>query len=226
MKAIINFATGHYIKGQERLRQSLVDQGFDGEFMGWTHESQIGAPAHSLNPYAFKCYAFDQALARGYKKILWVDASVWAVKPLDPIWSSLEEKGYMKEYAGHLVGTWSSDTQLQYFGITRDEAMDLPMHANGGFFALDFDVPIAVEFFNRWKKAMLDGQFIGPWTNKNNEVSADPRCQGTRHDMTCGSIIANQLGMTAYPRDTLMAYIGDVYGTPPETAVMHAQGLA
>lgn len=225
MKAIINFATGHYIKGQERLRQSLIDQGFDGEFMGFTHGSQIGAPQHNLNPYAFKCFAFDQALARGYKKILWVDASIWAIKPIESLWKCLDERGYVKQEAGHLCSTWSSDTQLQYFGITRDEAEKMPMHGNGGFFALDFDVPLSVEFFNRWKKAMMDGQFMGPWNNDNNVVSSDPRCKGTRHDMICGSIIANQLDMKAYPKDLLMAYVGGQYETPPESACFYAQGM-
>ncbi len=225
MKAIINFATGHYMKGQERLRQSLVDQGFDGLFMGFNHESQIGSPQHELNPYAFKVYAFEKVLSMGYKKILWVDASVWAVKPLDPIWASLEEKGYMKEYAGHLVGTWANDATLNYFGVTRDEAMKMEMHANGGFFALDFDTDIAKEFFEKWKASMMAGMFKGAWANANNSESTDPRCQGHRHDMTCGSIIANQLGMKAYNRDTLMAYVGEPYGPAPETAVMYAQGM-
>lgn len=225
-KAIINFATGHYIKGQDRLRKSLTDVGFDGDFMGWNHEDQIGSPLHKNNPYAFKVYAFERAIDKGYKKILWVDASIWAVKPLDPIWDCLDERGYVKQYAGHLVGTWANDASLAHFGITRDEAMKMEMHGNGGFFALDFDIPIAKEFFEKWKAAMLAGMFMGAWTNKHMSESQDSRCQGHRHDMTCGSIIANQLDMKAYPKDLLMAYVGDGYGTPPESAVMYAQGMA
>ena len=72
---------------------------------------------------------------------------------------------------------------------------------------------------------MLDGIFKGAWTNDNNSESADPRCKGHRHDMVCGSIIANQLGMTAYTPERYMAYVGEEYGEPPETAVMFAQGI-
>ncbi len=224
-KCIINVSTGRYIKGLDRLRESLDTVGFDGDLLAWTAESQIGAPLHQHNPYAFKIYAFDEALRQGYRKILWVDASIWAIKPLDPIWEGLEKHGYVKQYAGHLCGTWSSDSQLEYFGVTRDEAMKLEMYGNGGFLALDFDVPIAQEFFKRWKQAMLDDQFKGSWNNDNNCVSSDPRCKGTRHDMLAGSMIANQLKMYAYPEHTLMAYTGGNYNEAPETAVMLAQGI-
>ena len=222
---IINFASGRYIKGQDRLRESLDTVGWDGDLLTWTAEHQIGAPLHKDNPYAFKIYCFDEALRQGYKRIFWVDASIWAIKPITPIWDCVERLGYMKQYAGHLCGWWSSDTQLEYFGITRDEAMGMEMHGNGGFFALDFDNERASEFFDRWKQAMLDGQFKGPWHNDNNCVSSDPRCKGTRHDMICGSIIANQLEMVAYTPHRLMQYVGDGTQEPFETVVMMAQGV-
>lgn len=224
-KCIINFASGRYVKGQDRLNESLLKVGFDGAFLSWTVEESIGSPLHKDNPYAFKIYCFEQAINAGYTKILWVDASIWAIKPLNPIWKALAEHGYMKQYAGHLVGWWSSDRQLEYFGITRDEAMKIEMHGNGGFFALDFEKDIAKEFFKRWKQSMLDGMFKGSWNNDNNCESSDSRCKGSRHDMTCGSIIANQLEMYAYPNSTLMAYVGGDYEKPPETAVMWAQGV-
>lgn len=222
---IINVSTGRHIKGLDRLRESLDTVGFDGYLLAWTHENQLEAPLHKDNPYAFKVYAFDEALRQGYRKILWVDASIWAIKPLDPIWESVSTRGYMKQEAGHLCSTWANDRCLEYFGITRDEAEKFLMHGNGGFFALDFDFPIAVEFFKRWKQAMLDGIFKGSWNNDNNCESSDPRCKGHRHDMICGSIISNQLGMFAFPEHLLMAYAGDQYNEPPETAVMLAQGV-
>ncbi len=223
-KCIINFASGRYVKGQDRLRESLLNVGFDGDLLSWTAEHQIGAPLHQHNPYAFKVYCFDEALRQGYKKILWVDASIWAIKPLDPIWEALELHGYVKQYAGHLCGTWTNDRTLDYYQLTRDEAMCIEMMCNGGFLALDFDVPVAQEFFRLWKQSMLDGQFKGSWNNDNNCESADPRCKGFRHDMSNSSIIACGLGMYAYPEHCLMAYVGGDYNDAPETAVMYAQG--
>ena len=205
MKAIINFASGRYVKGQERLRESLLKVGFDGEYLSWTTEESIGSPLHKDNPYAFKIYCFEQALNAGHTKILWVDASIWAIKPVDPIWECVDRLGYMKQYAGHLCGTWSSDKQLEYFGITRDEAMNLEMHGNGGFFALDFENEKAKEFFKRWKQAFVDGMFKGSWNNDNNCESTDPRCKGTRHDRICGNIIANQLNLVAYVPTSIMS---------------------
>ncbi len=226
-RCIINFANnrGNYLKGQQRLAQSLIKIGSTVDIFFCQNEQSIGSPLHKDNPYAFKVYLFEKALSMGYTSILYVDASVWAVKPLCPIWDCVDRLGYMKQYAGQLVGEWANDRSLAYFGITRDEAMGMEMHGNGGFFALDFEKEIAKEFFKRWKNAMLNGMFKGAWTNANNSESNDPRCKGHRHDMTCGSIIANQLGMVAYTPHRYMAYVGGGYNEPPESAVMYAQGI-
>jgi len=221
---IINFASGRFVKGQDRLRDSLTKVGWDGDLLTWTEEHQIGAPLHKDNPYAFKIYAFDEALRLGYRRILWVDASIWAIKPITPIWEGLNDHGYVKQYAGHLCGWWCNDRSLEYMGVTRDEAMKMEMYGNGGFLALDFSVPIAIEFFKMWKDAMLAGMFKGEWNNTTKTESQDERCKGHRHDMALGSLVANQLEMYAYPEHTLMAYTGGNYNEAPESAVMLAQG--
>ena len=54
---IINISTEKYHIGQERLRVTLVDK-FIGDILFWTKESDVDAPLHTENPYAFKVYAF------------------------------------------------------------------------------------------------------------------------------------------------------------------------
>lgn len=224
MKAVINFATGYYIKGQQRLQRTLTQFGYDGDFLPFNDVAQIGAPKHQDNPYAFKIYCFEKALEQGYTKILWLDASIYAIAPIDPVWDMVDKIGYCKQYAGHLAGTWTNDRTLEYFGVTRDEAMKMEMYGNGGFLALDFDNELAAEFYAKWKAAMEAGMFIGQWNNTTQSESQDARCQGHRHDMSCGSIIANQLEMFAYPKDLLMAYVGHGYEEPPDTCVLHCHG--
>jgi len=119
MRALINFATGRYIKGQERLKQSIEGMGVD--FFGFTDETQIGSPKHKDNPYAFKCYAIDEVLKKGYTSILWVDASVWAVKDINPLFDIIEDEGYLMEEAGHYVGRWCNLNAKSYFGVTDEE---------------------------------------------------------------------------------------------------------
>ncbi len=204
--AIINIATGRYIGGQKRLEKSL--SGMDVDFYGWTRESQVGAPPHSNNPYSFKTHAFRKIFTHEnkYDNVLWVDASVWAVKDVAPIFEHIQKHGYIMQEAGHMAGKWTNDRALMEFGITRDDAMNIPMYGNAGFLGLSITSGVAMEFLNRWHNASMAGLFRGAWTNTNNSESMDERCAGHRHDMSLGSIIANDLGMDYVSGDKWLAY--------------------
>lgn len=223
-KCIINVATGRHIKGQERLRNSLIKHGFDGDFLGWNRESDIKAPPHSANPYAFKTYAFEEAFSMGYDLVLWLDASVVAKRNIDYVFNKIQEQGYIMQEAGHMVGTWSNDNQLNYFGITRDKAMHLPMYGNAGLLGLNRESDKAMEFLKQWHEASKAGLFIGSWKNDKQTESKDYRCKGSRHDMSVGSIISSKLKMKFEGGNELLHY------APPEQEVkdnvyFHAQGV-
>lgn len=207
-RCIVNLATSKFWGGQERLRQSLV--GYD--VITFQHETQINAPLHTDNPYAFKIYAIESARDKGYDQVLWLDASVYAVNDPKPVFDWIDKHGYFMEEAGHYVGQWCNDQTLAFFGITREKAMTMPMFS-AGFVGLDFRSETAVTFFSRWKNAMLNGMFKGDWSNH-------------RHDLTCGSIIANQMGLVSSysPGGNFFAYIGPGYGEPKESVVFHLKG--
>lgn len=208
-----------YLFGQRRLLDSFwihhpIENEANGiKIMGFTNEQSIGSPSHESNPYAFKIYAIEEARRRGFTQILWLDSSIIFVKNAKPIFDWVEEKGYFFEEAGHWVGSWCNDRTLEYFNISREEAMKMPMFS-AGFTGLDFSNPIAIEFFNKWKQSMLDGQFIGDWSNH-------------RHDMTCASIIANQMDMVKNYSSggQYFAYIGGGYTEPKDSVICHLIGL-
>ena len=197
-KCIINFANGNghpgYIKGQRRLVESLKTVNFDGDQLIFTNENQIGAQPHSQVPYGFKAHALKYAIDKGYESILWCDSSIWAIKPLDPIFNEIETNGYCF-FHNCDTGPFASDASLVSFGITREEAFQIPMLV-GGCFGLNMKTDICKEYFKRFYEKAVDGvTFQGSWTNHNNEVSLDPRVKGHRHDQTAASIITYQLGM-------------------------------
>lgn len=204
-KVILNLATGNYIVGQDRLRSTLSGY-YDGDILFFTEESQFGSPTHKENPYAFKTYAFQHALNLGYKKILWLDASIYAIKDISPIWDIIERDGYIMQEAGWYCGQWSNDKSLDYFGLSRDEAMTMPMYGNAGLLGLDLNKELPKIFLERWHKASMDGIFKGEWNNNSNTESNDIRCLGHRHDMSVGSIIANLLGMKYIRSSEIMQY--------------------
>jgi len=216
-KAIVNLATqiDRYKFGQERLKKSYINthQTDEVHLLTYIGEGAVGSPSHEKNPYAFKIYAIEDAYKMGFTKVLWLDSSIVFVKNSKPIFDWIDEKGFFFEEAGHWTGSWSNDRTLDYFKITREEAMTMPMFS-AGFTGLDLNNPITMEFFQRWKQSMLDGQFVGEWSNH-------------RHDMTCASIIANQMGLHKQYSGggNYFAYIGGGYSQPKSSVICYLQGL-
>lgn len=223
--AIICFANSSYSNGAARLKRTAQEHNFKGELFIFTDEEQVPCPLHTQNPYAFKTFIFERVKNLGYKKILWLDSSVYLIKNIDNIFELIEKDGYLMQEAGHYVGTWANDKCLNYFNINRDEAMNMLMYGNAGLLGLNFDNQVANEFFNKWHQASKDGIFIGKWNNNDKTESKDERCKGHRHDMTCGSIIANQLGMKYHSGNTILQYAAPEVEPLNETIVFKAQGI-
>lgn len=208
---IINLASNNswYPKGQKRLKDSLNEYGYNGDLLFFKSESEIKSPSHKSVPYAFKPYAFKYAERLGYTKILWLDASFWAIKKIDLVFDHIINNGYILENSGHKVGIWSTDICLNKFNINREEAMEISMFV-AGFLGLNLENDISKEFLNRWyEKAKEKITFQGEWRNENKSVSQDERVQGHRHDMTVGSIIAKKyLNMNYLAENTYISYYG------------------
>lgn len=213
MNCIISFANnrGNYYAALDRLENSLHGR-FDGHFIGYRDEASIGAPPHLENPYAFKVYAFRAAFKAGFRKILYVDSCVFAVADVQPAFDLIEKDGYLMQEAGHYLRNWCNDATLQGLGLTREDLGDWLMYGNAGMLGLDFDHPTAKAFFFQWALAMEAGLFKGSWDDH-------------RHDMTLGSIIANQLGMKYQPGDQILQYARPDEPVQNETIIFKANGL-
>jgi hypothetical protein len=183
-----------YPNGQARLKKSFEDNGYDGAFHFYHDEQQLGCPLHTETPYAFKAYALKQAFDDGYERVIWCDASVTLNKPFSVLSELLDEKGYVLCQNGWDSGQWCSDAALEPLGITREESFDIP-HIMACSMAFDFNRPECVEWLAGYCKHANMDTFKGAWSNKNREVSLDPRVLGHRHDQTVGSVLAWQLGM-------------------------------
>lgn len=212
-QAIVNFATQQYLGIQQRLIDT-INQVSGSDCCLFTFNPQtLPCPSHQSNPYAFKIYAIEKAREMGYDQVLWLDASVYAVKNIQPVWDWLDKHGVFFEEAGHWAGAWSPQRVLDYFGITKEQAMQIPMFS-GGYVGLDFRNPIAREFFAEWKEAMLNGMFKGSWDE-------------TRHDMVAGSIIAHKRDLVKFYSSggNFFAYVGNGFSEPKESAVFHLAGI-
>lgn len=206
---IVNLATNHFIKGQQRLFDSLMDYNVLQPVLMLKSYAEIGSPTHGESPYQFKIHAIEKAFE--YDDIvLWCDASLYLVGDLSKIEKIIINDGYFMEEAGHYVKDWCNARTREYFKLTPDDYHFTMFSA--GLTGLNKNSPIAMEFFRQWKESALAGCFKGDWSNH-------------RHDMTCGSIIAQRLGMKYQKGGSHLAYIGPGYEKPESSVVFYCQGL-
>ena len=235
-RCVISLATSdkHFPEGLIRLEQSLRSIGFADDFLPWPPGSfPDGSPPHIEVPFAFKAFCFLEAKRRGVDLVLWLDSSCVVIRTLDPIFKEIEEGGYIVfKNSRHMLGEWSSDKTLDIFGMSREQAMNIP-EINAAAVGLNMNNEVAVDFLDKWVEQARGGiAFRGieeqfdtvddyqdvKW-NRSNRVSADPRVRGHRHDQTVAGILAYRLGMKLSTRG-LQAYSHERRVVRRKTAIL------
>jgi hypothetical protein len=138
---------------------------------------------------------------------------MWLVGDIRKVENHIKNDGYFMEEAGAWVGTWTNQFTRDYFNLTEEEGK-VPggmFMFSAGFLGLNKQSPVAMEWFRRWKQSAIDGCFKGSWEDH-------------RHDMTCGSIIAQRMGLKFHPGGTHLAYIGPEFPKPPDDIVFKLKG--
>lgn len=168
-RCIVSYAdTPHYQSKMKRLDESLKGR-FDGDFISFTHHSQIGSPSHKEVPYAFKPYAIQKAINLGYETILWLDSPIHAIKDLSPVFEYIEQHGFMFfDNIGHTLGMWTNDKCLEYFNIPREQAMKIQMIMACAI-GINIQNILAVNFFNLYRH--LIDLYPGPHSNHRHDQS-------------------------------------------------------
>lgn len=220
---ITNVAVGGwYLKGQDRLRKSLSDVGYQGRGL-WFDKTPANRPPHSHTPYAFKLGALVQAASAGYEVVMWADASMWATQPVEPIFEHARQHGAALWRAGWSVGEWTSDAALPKLGMSRDEAMKIPLLV-GGLVAICLSHPSGRQLLSLWSDFSNDRvSFKGPWSNEKKQASKDPRVLGHRHDMPSLSVLGHRLEIPPIDPPKWFAYATDA-PAPPEATFL-ARGM-
>jgi hypothetical protein len=192
--AFVSFASGRYIQYESAFRESIARNCPEADVFVFNNPDEIGAPPHYRSPYSFKPYAVDHVRKMGYQYIIWCDSVVRLRRNIEPLLPAISQVGVYLQADGWRVGQWANDRSLSYFGLTRDQAMEIEA-IYACIMGFDFQNPVAAEFLARWKKASVDGIFIGNWKNDIKTESQDERCRGHRHDQTCAELISYQLGI-------------------------------
>lgn len=154
-------------------------------------------PTHEQSPYAFKVYAIEYVRSLGYDIIIWLDSPFRLIRPIDEWIKTISEVGIYIQQDGWACGQWANDRCLAYFGVSRDEAMNISS-VSAGVQGYDFRHPDAQRFFAMWKASCDAGMFVGKWKNDEKTESQDPRCLGHRHDQSCVELCLYKLGIKAH----------------------------
>lgn len=212
---IVNYSSGIYLKGQERLKQSLIDNGYNGAFLFFDDTDPHFKPQEE-KPFAFKPLSMYIAIQRGYKYILWLDANMICIRKPKKIFSIIKEDGvFVYSPYTSSMGTWCSDFALEKFKITRDESLNITELCSAAF-GIDSGSEKAMNILNKWNDFANDGitfkgiptqySFWDSFTNNNLIVSKDNRVKGHRHDQTALSFLAWK-----YKLDIHYLEVKDVY---------------
>ncbi len=180
-----------YSTGSDRLKGSLIANGFDGDLLIWKDEWPTSKfPRDCV--YTVKADAFAEAMRRGYEVIIWGDSSIYARKNTAPFVEHIREHGYWIGQSGHNAAQTASDAQLQYFGVSRDWAANVHDCATG-LFGFDVSRPEYRKVAEDWIQAGRDGAFHG--SRKHAGQSHDPRFLYARQDQSAMSLVLGKHGV-------------------------------
>ena len=201
-RAIISVGVGRaYPRAIRRLRQSLIDVGFDGEVFLWEDCYPPGSPTHQEVPDAFEAYAFQYAIEQGCTSILWLDSVAFAVKKPDPIFEIMETEGAYMVHDGWKVGQWCKDSALPTLRLTREEAHKIET-MYGAVLGIDYTNPKGKAFLDEFIAICQDGEtlkgyFPGAGGRKvlPGEISDDPLVLGHAHEQTVASALRYHHGI-------------------------------
>lgn len=178
-----------------RLQNSCNERKIESRI--WINEYPPQSPSHQQAPYAFKYFALKHVYNEGFRKVLWLDSICRIAGPIEEIIKILDIDGYFFPPDGWYVGQWCKDSALGPLGLTRDEAMQIPVIA-AKHLGFNFNFDKCLQLLEQFKYFIDydNGEVIrGPWTNSKQECSNDPRVLGHRHDQTILSVLSYRLGM-------------------------------
>lgn len=203
-RAIVNVSNRKYWRGQDRLVETLKGK-TDTQVLAYRFESEVGAKKHSESMYGFKPLAIEKAYNLGYRQILWLDASMYVLRDLDPIFKQIEQDGYYFQNSGWLNDRWTTPEAEEYFGTNKGKMI------SSGVLGLDLNNKDASDFLYLWLLAMKDGMFNGSHDNY-------------RHDQSAASLIIENMGLKITENNTHWTY-GSPEQEYPENILIIAHGI-
>lgn len=204
-RCIVNLSTERYWPGQDRLIESLRNN-TDADILTFRHEYEVGAKPHIENNYSFKPLAMLKAFEAGYTSIIWLDASMNVIRPLNPIFELIESDGYFFQDSGWMNERWTNEIARVYFGTNEGRML------SSGVLGVNMANVMGMRFFSWWLQSMKDGIFNGDWASH-------------RHDQCAASLIAYHLNLKLQDGNTFFVYGKEDEPTISDKTLILADGI-
>ena len=208
-----------YKRGQERLKRSLIHHGFRYDIK--LYQDFITNDFNRECGYNIKADALQQVIKEGYERILWLDSSVWAVRPVEPLFDYIDSNGWYFHSNGFNLRQTADDNALDYFGISPNLAWLMP-DLSSSMFGLHMGNPKAQEWAKLWIQSAKDGLWNTSREHANG--SEDPRYMFDRQDQTAATALMHKLNMNMVDRGVYSMYAND-NGIYPESVCLVMRGL-
>ena len=175
--AFVSFSSGRYLGQEKGLVASVHKYCPVADVFVFHTVEEIGSPSHEISPYSFKVHSIEKVRHLGYEVIIWCDSVIRVNKPIEPLLPIVSSLGVYLAEDGWKSGQWANDKALEYFHLTRDEAMQIET-IYACIMMFDFRNPITDQFFQRWKEIC---EFVVPCRDIAAETGirlGDAACPG------------------------------------------------
>lgn len=160
---------------------------------GCWHRWSENYQKHVEVPYCFKTNILDMIRSEdNYRFLLWVDSSMYFIKPPTELFKRIEEQGYYVSESGYNCAQSVSDACLKLFGKTRDEAQTIK-ECSSGCVGIDLESEIGKNLLQLWRMYTEYGGTKGSRFHDNQ--SKDSRFLFHRQDQSVLSLCLNHLGL-------------------------------
>jgi hypothetical protein len=203
-KCILLYASYNnpYPSKVRKVLEELLNCGYMGDILvrigGFPNLAKGGLTLCHI-PYAWKVAFFDEARDLGYKKILWIDASMHPMKNLDGIFDTITQNGYLFLHAGvNLDHCFNLGHHLKEainaLNVDLSQIDQIP-HITTWALGLNVDSPTSMQFLDEWISQTKKVVPCINWYPEELCVSALAwRCNMYPTD-ACGMVVCNYLSV-------------------------------
>lgn len=189
-----------YPMGLRRLLKKIEESDFVGHVHyrigGWPN-TEAGDLVLVGVPFAFKPCFFKEMQKMGYKRVLWLDASILPAPKvsLNEIFDRIRKKGYFIQGNSHSIYEYMNEKAANAFGLTLEETENIPSCSAA---------IVGIDFTNSTSAALIDAWY---------QAAKDPDAfYSARSDQNALSIILYQMGIRKLVPITTLGTPGKING--------------